>query len=110
MKRSIEMYHTPDDTPKVYLSPAEFDAWERRGWIVRKDGRVFVASNGLEIMVTLMPPFKRKILTEYWAKPIPMRQYDWAAWYDGKEESGPYGYGRTEAEAIADLKQWEDDE
>lgn len=47
-----------------------------------------------------------KIVTDYWAKPIPLRQFDWSAvdddTYDG--EGCPVGYGTTEAEAIQDLK------
>jgi hypothetical protein len=49
-----------------------------------------------------------KIITNYWAKPIPDRQFDWSAWCDGDEpnDNGQMmvGYGRTEAEAIADLR------
>lgn len=48
-----------------------------------------------------------KIVTDYWAKPIPLRQFDWSAIdYDtyGGEPSDPIGYGKTEAEAIADLE------
>ena len=49
-----------------------------------------------------------KIVTNYWAKPIPDRQFDWSAWRDGDEpnDNGQMriGYGRTEAEAIADLR------
>jgi hypothetical protein len=37
--------------------------------------------------------------------PIPMRQFDYQAYYDGQEEFGPYGYGSTEQEAINDLKE-----
>ena len=49
-----------------------------------------------------------KIVSHYWAKPIPLRQFDWSAvdddTYDGSEDSHcPIGYGATEAEAIADL-------
>lgn len=46
-----------------------------------------------------------KIVTEYWAKPIPRRDWDWAA-YDDDTYDGPgcpVGTGATEAEAIADL-------
>lgn len=46
-----------------------------------------------------------KIVTEGWAKPIPDRRFDWAA-YDGDTYDGEgctVGWGRTEAEAIADL-------
>lgn len=51
----------------------------------------------------------RKIETDYWPKPIPMRRFDWTATfddYDGAEDSrtrSEIGYGRTEADAIADL-------
>lgn len=49
-----------------------------------------------------------KIVTEFWAKPIPLRQFDWSAidddTYDGAEDSNcPVGYGATEQEAITDL-------
>ncbi len=50
-----------------------------------------------------------KINASFIHPPIPDRRYDWAAtWddYDGAEDSsnrGHIGYGRTEAEAIADL-------
>ena len=47
-----------------------------------------------------MPP---KIVTHHWPKPNPDRSFDWAAVYDGHEEDGDYGYGRTEQEAIDDL-------
>lgn len=49
-----------------------------------------------------------KICTSYWAKPIPQRQFDWSAWRDGDEPNDDgqmtVGYGRTEQEAIDDLK------
>lgn len=52
-----------------------------------------------------------KIRTEFVYPPIPVRDFDWSAidddTYDGAEDSGTrgqIGYGRTEAEAIADLK------
>ncbi len=47
-----------------------------------------------------------RIKTSFWAKPIPLRQFDWEAidddTYDG--EGCPIGYGRTEQEAIQDLR------
>ena len=43
--------------------------------------------------------------TTYVMPPIPMRDHDWCACIDGQEEDGPYGWGATEAEAIADLKE-----
>jgi len=50
-----------------------------------------------------------KIRTSYWAKPIPIRAFDWSAvddgTCDGAEESHcPIGYGATERDAIDDLK------
>jgi hypothetical protein len=55
----------------------------------------------------------RDIRTSFVYPPIPDRSCDWSAidrnTYDG--EGSPIGWGRTEAEAIADLKeQLEDDE
>lgn len=45
-----------------------------------------------------------KIKTNFIYPPIPIRTHDWVAWYDSLgEDSSPYGYGRTEVEAIADL-------
>jgi len=51
-----------------------------------------------------------RIRTDYWLKPGHIRDFDWSAvddaTYDGAEDSHcPIGYGRTEAEAIADLMQ-----
>jgi hypothetical protein len=52
----------------------------------------------------------QKIITYYWAKPIPVRDYDWEAVtddYDGAPDSplrGQIGYGTTEQEAVDDLK------
>ena len=46
----------------------------------------------------------RKIITWHEYPPIPDRRFDWVAYREGDEEDGPRGYGRTEAEAIADLK------
>jgi hypothetical protein len=45
------------------------------------------------------------ILTAYDPPPIPIRTSDWSAVTDNYsgEPSDPIGYGRTEAEAIADL-------
>ena len=45
----------------------------------------------------------RKIVTSYLNPPIPTRQFDWCAHFDGEEEAGGYGYGATEAEAIQDF-------
>lgn len=43
------------------------------------------------------------IVTSCQFPPIPDRRFDWCAHFDGDEESGVYGYGATEAEAIADF-------
>lgn len=45
----------------------------------------------------------RKIVTVHVYPPIPIRTMDWAAYYEGTEENGPYGYGVTEGDAVADL-------
>ena len=48
------------------------------------------------------------IITSFVYPPIPIRTSDWCAYRD--PESGPYGWGRTEEAAIADLLSLEDDE
>lgn len=48
-----------------------------------------------------------KIRTHYVFPPIPLRQFDWCAVRDSYEPGWPIGYGRTEAEAIADLHETE---
>jgi hypothetical protein len=45
----------------------------------------------------------RRICTEYVNPPAPLRSFDWAAWVDGREESGPIGWGATEQRAVEDL-------
>lgn len=45
----------------------------------------------------------RKIITHNEQPPIPDRRFDWVAFYDGEEERCEYGYGITEAAAVADL-------
>jgi hypothetical protein len=45
-----------------------------------------------------------KIKTSFYAPPIPVRNFDWSAWYDDLGEDGsPIGHGETEAAAISDL-------
>lgn len=44
-----------------------------------------------------------RIITQFVNPPIPTRKHDWSAVRDGHEESGPYGWGTTEFNAIADL-------
>lgn len=46
----------------------------------------------------------RKIITHYDPKPIPLREFDWNAVYDGYEPDDPQGFGATEDEAIMDLE------
>lgn len=45
----------------------------------------------------------KRVVTSHIRPPIPFRTMDWCAYFDGEEERGGYGYGRTEAEAIADF-------
>lgn len=49
-----------------------------------------------------------KIITRYVYPPIPTRCFDWCAFRDG-DDGIPckYGWGATEAEALADLKRLE---
>lgn len=44
-----------------------------------------------------------KVVTSYWPKPIPERKFDWSAVVDGNED-WKAGYGRTERDAVLDLK------
>lgn len=59
------------------------------------------------------PPMSREIKTNFWMKPIPPREFDWTAWFDGDEPNDDgnmkCGYGRTEGDAIADLLSMEDE-
>ena len=43
-----------------------------------------------------------KIVTDFWLKPIPMRNFDWAAVSNNYEPGDPVGYGATKKEAIKD--------
>ena len=56
---------------------------------------------------------ERKIITTFVYPPIPVRTSDWCAYFDGDEPSDDghmkQGWGRTEAEAIADLKEQYDE-
>jgi hypothetical protein len=45
----------------------------------------------------------RKIITTCDFPPIPIREFDWCAFYEGDEEAGPRGYGASEAEALEDF-------
>ncbi len=46
-----------------------------------------------------------KIITKCINPPIPLRKYDWEAYYDNYDEGDPIGYGATEQEAINDLNE-----
>lgn len=53
-----------------------------------------------------------RIVTEYNPPPIPIRDFDWCAWYDGHEDHF-CAWGRTQAEALENLDaervhHWED--
>ena len=45
-----------------------------------------------------------KIVTQCVAPPIPLRNFDWVAFYYGEDEEGERGWGKTEEEAIQNLK------
>ncbi len=42
--------------------------------------------------------------TQYDPPPIPIRTWDWSAWYGDQDGDTIYGHGATETEAIADLE------
>lgn len=44
-----------------------------------------------------------RIVVSYFRVPGPAPQFDWTAFYDGTEETGPYGSGATPQAAINDL-------
>ena len=44
------------------------------------------------------------IITQSVYPPIPTRIFDWCAYWEGTGEDGRYGWGKTQAEAIADLE------
>jgi len=50
-----------------------------------------------------------KIITVHQYPPIPIRHFDWIAYHDGEEELGHYGCGKTEAEAIEDLRRLDEE-
>jgi hypothetical protein len=50
---------------------------------------------------------ERKIITAYDPPPIPWRGYDFNARREDCDECDPIGYGFTEDEAIADLRDME---
>ena len=56
-----------------------------------------------------MPEIEVIVLRVY--PPIPIRSFDWCAYYEGDwaNEDGPRGWGATREEAIEDLKGTTDD-
>lgn len=44
-----------------------------------------------------------RVMTENIFPPIPIRQFDWVAWFDNYGAEGPHEHGATEAEAIRKL-------
>jgi hypothetical protein len=57
----------------------------------------------------LLPP-ERKIITQCVRPPIPSSRFDWVAFREGDEERGPFYWGATEADALAELKEYEVEE
>jgi hypothetical protein len=51
----------------------------------------------------------RKIITSQECPPIPVRDYDWSAVREDWDECDLIGYGRTEKDAIDDLKRQENE-
>jgi hypothetical protein len=52
----------------------------------------------------------KDIKTEFFPKPMPIRSFDWEATRDGWDEGDLIGYGLTEAEAIENLLELEENE
>lgn len=46
----------------------------------------------------------KRIIINYVYPPIPSSYLNWCACYDGEQEFGVYGWGRTEEEAIENLR------
>jgi hypothetical protein len=44
-----------------------------------------------------------KVVTQYWAKPIPTARWDWSATEEDYDYGRPIGTGATEQQAIDDL-------
>lgn len=44
---------------------------------------------------------KQRLIVSHQYPPIPVRDFDWVAYFD--EESGPWGTGRTRVIALGDL-------
>jgi hypothetical protein len=55
-------------------------------------------------------PKERKIITQCVRPPIPSTRFDWVAFREGDEENGPFYWGATEADALAELKEYEEEE
>jgi hypothetical protein len=55
-------------------------------------------------------PKERKIITRDERPPIPITSFDWVAFREGNEETGPFYWGATEADAIAELKEYEEEQ
>lgn len=55
-------------------------------------------------------PKERKIITKHEYPPIPWHSFDWVAYREGNEETGPFYWGKTEADAISELKEYEEEE
>jgi hypothetical protein len=65
---------------------------------------------GMLVTSNMPLPKERKIFTGHVNPPIPLRCCDWVAFREGNEETGPFYWGATEAEAIAELKENEEEE
>lgn len=46
----------------------------------------------------------KKMVVHQIRPPIPIRDFDWQAYWDGEEETSHCGYGKTKEEAVEDLK------
>jgi hypothetical protein len=50
---------------------------------------------------------RNHIITSYICPPIPLRDFDWCAYYEEEVEEGNHAFGRTREEAINNLLELE---
>jgi hypothetical protein len=72
-----------------------YDNWKTRS----PDDEMFQEFEAPEDEAPELP----EVITVYEPPAIPLRNYDWCAYREGREEDGPYGWGRTRQDALTDL-------
>lgn len=57
-----------------------------------------------------MADTQKIIVASFFCPPAPTRNHDWCAYRESKVESGQYGWGATEEDAVEDLLRSEREE